>query len=394
MIEIRVPSGDDFEAMVRADVRAFGDDWKPEDVDMHRAVMDLSRYRIAVDGSQIVGVAGSDAFEQTLPGCQPIAMAGVTWVSVAATHRRQGLLRRLMDAVHDDVAARDEPLAALTASEGGIYERFGYGVATQRRSISIDRPTAAFLDRFNPAQGAMRIVEGDAAIDAILERWERYRITRPGEVSRTSAWQRRLLHQIGPRGVCVVHDDGLAVWSIVDDDWNEGLPRHVLRVFDFAATTPEAHDALWATILGVDLVGTIVCRVVPPDDPLPWLLTNPRVVQTTAVNDGVWLRLMDIERCFAARRYAIDESVIVEAGDVEQARFKISGDPDGADVRTTRRRPDLVTDRAGLGSLLLGGVRVSDLVARRRATVRDERLLGRLDAFFVHHPTPHSVTAF
>ncbi|MFT3852789.1 MAG: GNAT family N-acetyltransferase [Ilumatobacteraceae bacterium] len=46
-------------------------------------------------------------------------------MGVAATHRRQGLLRRLMDACHDDIDARREPVAMLFASEGGIYERFG-----------------------------------------------------------------------------------------------------------------------------------------------------------------------------------------------------------------------------------------------------------------------------
>ena len=67
----------------------------------------------------------------TLPGGAAVPTGGVTWVSVAVTHRRQGLLGRLLEATHEDIDGRGEPLAALTASEGGIYERFGYGIASR-----------------------------------------------------------------------------------------------------------------------------------------------------------------------------------------------------------------------------------------------------------------------
>src|SRR5215217_1628263 len=62
----------------------------------------------------------------------------VTAVTVRATHRRQGLLRWMM--TEDLAAAKSEglALAALTASEGSIYGRFGFGVATFERSIKVD----------------------------------------------------------------------------------------------------------------------------------------------------------------------------------------------------------------------------------------------------------------
>ena len=84
----------------------------------------------------------------------------MTWVSVAVTHRRQGIMTRLLDAVHDDIDARGEPLAALTASEGGIYERLGYGIATRRR-IDQHRPAGgAPAGRASPPRsGTVRIVD-------------------------------------------------------------------------------------------------------------------------------------------------------------------------------------------------------------------------------------------
>ncbi|MDQ3312590.1 MAG: GNAT family N-acetyltransferase, partial [Actinomycetota bacterium] len=91
MTELRKPTADDFVALTAFDARVFGsNEYSEADREAVRAVLDLDRYRIAVDDGQIVGAAGSDLFEMTLPGGVVITMAGVTWVGVAVTHRRQG----------------------------------------------------------------------------------------------------------------------------------------------------------------------------------------------------------------------------------------------------------------------------------------------------------------
>lgn len=62
----------------------------------------------------------------------------ITAVTVRGTHRRQGLLRRMMTGDLAAAKADGVALAALTASEASIYGRFGYGVATFERSIKVD----------------------------------------------------------------------------------------------------------------------------------------------------------------------------------------------------------------------------------------------------------------
>ena len=119
MIEIRTPTIDDLEAMFRRDEEAFGATFTDEQRTTWSGLVDLERFRIACDGSSLIGVAGTFALELTLPGDSIVSMAGTTWVSVAPTHRRQGVLRRLMDSVHADVDDRGEPVAGLQASEAG-----------------------------------------------------------------------------------------------------------------------------------------------------------------------------------------------------------------------------------------------------------------------------------
>ena len=117
-VEMRVATDDDWPAMERMDGRIFGAVASEQAQAGLRAVADTSRFRLATDGGTLVGIAGSFAFDMTMPGGATVPTAGVTWVSVAVTHRRQGLLGRLMDAIHADADERGEPLAALDRERG------------------------------------------------------------------------------------------------------------------------------------------------------------------------------------------------------------------------------------------------------------------------------------
>jgi predicted acetyltransferase len=385
VVEIRTAGEDDWRAISRVDTQAFGYTLTPEEEDRIRPTLDLRRFRIAVDDGSVVGVAGSYELLMTMPGGRPLPTGGVTWVSVAVTHRRQGIMSRLLDAVHDDIRSRGEPLAALTASEGGIYERLGYGVASRRRVASVDRRAARLQDRFAAPPGSVRIVDRVAARPQLMALWDRYRTTRAGEIDRPEQWW--LADEAErPHLVHAVHEDGFVSWR-TEAAWNDGHPRHELFVTTMAPITPEAHLALWSTVLALDLVGKITTYVMPPDDPLPFLLTNQRVVRTTDLNDSVWCRPLDVAACFRARAYGTDADVVVEADGV---RWRIGA----AGVAKVRTRPDLITDLAGLGALLLGGVAPTTLVAGRRMETRDAQVLRRADATFRIAPDPYLQTGF
>jgi predicted acetyltransferase len=385
--QLRTATADDFDAIVAADGRAFAITYAPEDVAAIRDVLDLERFRVVVDDGAIVGVAGSYAKELTLPGGALVPTAAVTWVSVAVTHRRQGLLRRLMAAVHADAADRGEPLLALTASEGGIYGRFGYGVATTVPVTTIDRPRVRFATP-TARHGSVRLVATTDATPGLAAGWDRYRRGQVGEVSRDEAWYRILLRSWGPGAVVAVHPEGHVVWT-VEPDWNDGHPRHRLTIRDLAAATPEAHTALWSTALSVDLVGTVKSvGMLAPDDALPLQLEDPRAVRTTDLLDHVWLRPADPARCFGSRSYRTDDRLVL---DVEGERFAVGGDTPGAQ---SDEAADLIVDRAGAGSLLLGGTAPSVLARAGRLTARSSALLARADALLGWDPVAHCRSSF
>src|SRR6478672_8799915 len=334
-------------------VRASGSHYPQERIAEQLTVMDLSRYRIALDGDEVVGVIGSYALDVTVPGGATMPMGAVTWVGVAATHRRQGVLRRMMDACHADIDERGEPVAMLFASESAIYERFGYGMASKVWVVEIRTHEAGLRPELVPPAGTVRFVRGDAAAEHVAATWERYRRTRPGETSRSEALH-ALQHADRTRerdgdapAWFLAHADGYAVYRIVQH-WNDGHPAHDLQLLEIVAITPDAHAALWHVLLNVDLVGTIRSRQLPLDDPLPYLLTDPRAVRTTGLNDGIWVNVRDVPICFGTRTYATDDRFVVEVGG---ARYAIGT----GGVSRVRSRPDLVAEPSAMGALLLGG---------------------------------------
>ena len=185
-----------------------------------------------------------------------------------------------------------------------------------------------------------------------------------------------------------LHADGFATWSITSD-WNDFDAQHELRLHDLVACTPEAYTALWDLLLSHDLVGPIRTRpCVALDDPLPGLLDDPRLVKTTALNDALWLCPRRVGELLAARRYRVEDALVVE---VDGERWRLEGGPDGAECSAGGDEPDVRMSGAAMGSLLLGGVTATELSATGRLTADD---LSRLDAFFGWAPTAHCTTMF
>ena len=90
-------------------------------------------------GAGPMPVATYASFDKTLnAGLELLPLRMVTDVTTSPAHRRQGLLRRLMEDDLADAAAKGVPMAALTASEATIYGRWGFGVATFVVGLEVD----------------------------------------------------------------------------------------------------------------------------------------------------------------------------------------------------------------------------------------------------------------
>jgi predicted acetyltransferase len=397
-ISIRRATSGDLPAISELDGASFGYQFTSEDLADALTIIDPDRFFVATDGGRIVGVTGDYPFTMSVPG-GALEVPGVTWVSVDATHRRRGILRELMRRQLTDFRDQGMPAAILTASEGGIYERFGYGAASQMRKTVIDRRRAQ-LRRPADAGTVERVAAAEARrrMPAIHDRW---RARTPGALSRTDAWWDYLyLDRESQRSgmsamFYLMHDDGYVAYRI-KSDWNDGDPRHLCWISDYVTATPEAHASLWQVLLGLDLVGTIESYRIPIDDPLQFLLTDARQVRTAHVGDGVWVRPLDVPAMLTARRYGIEVDVAMEVTDdlFGDSRYLLRGGPDGGTCTPTDRPADVTLSAAALGAGYLGGVRLESLARAGRVTADDAMLLTRLDRALLADRLPAHGTAF
>ena len=401
--EIRAIDASEVDDLIRANARGFGSAPPSPDVPRSWTESELDRTRVAFEDREIVGSARAYSFELTVPGGELVPAAAVSGVAVLPTHRRRGILTRLVATLHADARERGEPAAMLMASEGAIYGRFGYGVATWRLGVEADRARAAFRDV--PGEGRIRLLDREEAERLLPPLYDRLRQQRAGMVSRPDSWWRQAYFgRARPEQAIfhVVHEDragvadGFAGYEITGD-WTDGLPDRRLRVFDLQAATPSVRAALWRYVFGIDLVATVGGDNLPIDDPLRHLVADARRVRVRFVNDGLWLAPLDPVTLLAARRYAPWEArVVVEvhAPDGEVTRVAVEGDDRDATCTGTGDEPDLVCSTATLGAAALGGNRWSELAQAGLVDARDQRTLAIADTMFASTPVAATTSWF
>lgn len=391
---IRAATADDIPALVRADWAAFGNRPAAEHIEGARDFLEVDRAFVALDGDRVVGSAGALSLELTVPGPATLPAAGVTYVGVMPTHRRQGVLTALMARVLDDARRRGEPLAALLASESAIYRRFGFGVAVMVSAVEIERPYAR-LRRPVDVAGHVRILEDDEVAGALPAIWDGYRRGQPGEISRSPGWWARRLADDpvfrrlgGPRFAAVWEGGRGYVTYRVQDRWDDGLPRHTLKVEELVAAGAEVRAGLWQYCFGVDLVGVVTARNLALDDPLRWMLVDPRRLRTTSVTDFLWVSLLDVEAALSARNYGSEAALVIEVAGA--GRFRLAA---GA-CRRTDDLPELGLEAPDLASAYLGGVSFATLARAGLVTELTAGAVARADSLFATAPGPTSCTAF
>jgi predicted acetyltransferase len=393
--ELRRATPDDLPAIARVDGRGFGYQHTAADLEEARSVFEPDLFVLACDPADkaVIGVAGGYSLTVTMPGGAILPVPGVTWVSVNPTHRRRGVLKAMMAEQHRGFAADGAALSLLTASEGGIYRRFGYGQAGRQRVVEINRRAVTFRAEV-PEMSGVRFVEPDEARKLAPEVHRRWCALTPGAVSRSEQWWDNVIRDPENR-----RDGASALFHVVHPDGYASYRRNrdTCDVVDFFAVTEEAHAALWQLVLGLDLVKTVTTYACPLDDPLPFLLTDPRQVKTTALKDGLWARILDVPAALAARRYAVDVDIVLDVADPflgRGGRFRLRGGPDDAACEPADRTADVRLDIAELGALLFGGHRARTMARAGQLEVDDAAVLRLVDAAFTADREPQHGTGF
>ncbi|MFE0000572.1 MULTISPECIES: GNAT family N-acetyltransferase [Streptomyces] len=384
--DLRTLSATEWDSWLGCIELAFGGvPLSPESRELYAALAEPERALGHWDGAECVGTAGAYGFRLTVPGGAAVPAAGITMVSVASTHRRQGLLTSMMRRQLDDVRSWGEPLAVLTASEPGIYGRFGYGAASAEAKLRIDSSRVGLA--LPPGTDGVRVRRSSPreALDACEAVYARVAPDRPGTLVRQPGWERvPVSDPESSRGggsplQCVLAERDGEVTGYVTfhlrPGWDGAVPDGTVAVRDLAALDPASYAALWRFLFGIDLTSVVECGSRPVDDALLRLVSDVRRCEVR-VRDGLYVRLVELGAALEARAYRAPVDVVLEVKDAfcpwNAGRWRLTTGAEGAATcRRTEDEPELALSVNDLGAAYLGGVSLTTLAAA--GTVRELR---------------------
>ncbi|GAB3487286.1 GNAT family N-acetyltransferase [Amycolatopsis cihanbeyliensis] len=383
----------EFAAWARMIADTYGIDRTEAEIANQRAATELERTVAAFDGDAPVGGASLYRRLLTVPGAV-LPVAGVATVGVTPTHRRRGILtsmmRRQLTDLHEQGA---EPVAALRPAEAPIYGRYGYGPATRGNQFRCDKSAMSFRPGVDFGEGSIRLLDAERARPVLERVYDEVRTLMVGWPDRQDAhWNVRLFDEPEAR-------DGASGFRFAVHREPDGratgyaLYRHhegTVRVEELAAVSRTAYAALWRYLAGIDLAGWIEYEGAP-DEPLPHLLTDPRAARSCPV-DRIWVRLVDVERALAGRRYSVPLEVVLAVRDAfcpwNTGRYRLRAEGEEVSCERAQAAADLELTSTELGAAYLGGTSLASLGAAGLVRERRPGTLARASIAFRHDREP------
>ncbi|MGI8651306.1 MAG: GNAT family N-acetyltransferase [Geodermatophilaceae bacterium] len=375
---LRPFTADEFDAAFACLSEGFGEDIT--EVEGDRMVFEPERTLGLWDGDRVVATSGIYSRDITIPGAV-VPLAAVTLVSVSPTHRRQGVLAAMMARQLSEVHERRiEPIAALYASEGSIYGRFGYGLASYQGQLKGDTQSMRLRPEVDTGNGRVYPVDEKDFRSAAIPFYDEIRPQTPGLLSRKDRWwdsllldpekqrngrsARRYLLHAEPDGTVT----GFALYRR-KADWADAGPDGTVIVIELHATHTAARAALWRYLLSMDLVRHLSAPLAGRDDPLRHMLTDARAVGMSQ-GDALYVRLVDVGAALAARRYPTTIDLILDIEDQfcpwNAGRWQLTGGPSYGRCDRCEGDRDLAMTVETLGAVYLGDTSLGTLAAAGR----------------------------
>ncbi|WP_396645742.1 GNAT family N-acetyltransferase [Microbacterium sp.] len=396
------PDGEGFEPFLRSVSRGFlGEEPSADEVESARTALRSRRMTGVFDRAGAVPTApvatvDSWASELTVSPGRTLPLWSISAVTVAPTHRRRGIATAMLTGELRTAAAAGYALAGLTVTEATIYGRWGFSPAAWASHVTVDTRRARWTGPAAP--GRLDFVPRDSLPERLAAVHERMRVRRPGAVP---GWEGRWRGIAGltpdapdaKKVRAVAYRDregverGILVYTIAE---REEYTAHELQVRVLFADGDEALAALWRFALEHDLVGRVTAERQPAVPPVQWMISDRRAVRAT-LTDHHWLRVLDVPGALASRAYAGPLDLVLGVDDplgFADGAWRVRIDAEGeAAVERVDAEPDVRMPVGSLASLLLGGVRATEL-AVAGLVQGEETHLAAIDGAFAPAAAP------
>ena len=405
-IELRSVTDKNFVEWRKAVRQGFGIHVHPDDIArLRNDRAELDRLIAAVDtGSErIVGTGGADSYSLTVPGGAVVSMAGVAYMTTSVTHRRQGAFSGMMNHIHDEARERGDIVSGLWASQAHLYSRFDYGLGVNSYDWEIDPGFGSFshspISDDDKSDAHVYFVDADEAAAMLPGIYEQMCQQTIGSVDRNPGrWRYQLFDEERIRDgasalfFAICEEDGEKTGYVAYRMRRKGdTDMGVMEIIEQVSVTDTAHATMWRFLLNFDLVGKITATNRPADDPLWWMLADPRRLNRKS-HDALWVRLLDIPKALEARTYNADGhlkvGLISESQPAVAGTYVLDIDNSQASVKKTTDKPDVIMTPADLSAIYMGGATPGSLVEAGRIDTVTTGSLAKLHGMFSTDSAP------
>lgn len=321
-------------------------------------------------------------------------VSGVTMVGTLPAYRRQSYLRKITSEHFKQLHERGEyAIAALNASRAAIYQRYGYAVVSTKNTYTIEPRLIQLID--SPTVPGEFREAGDKETRTLLDLYHRFGKPRTGYLKRNRAFEvapgapMTVVKSFVPTNIMnkVIYTEadkpaGYVIYTVGQDARSPGTMGHLVNITDLAWLTTSAYRAIWQYFANMDLANDIVWGRVPPDDPLPHLMLEPRSLNVTS-GDGILGRIVDVERALPLRKYSDKGNLTFEIVDDfctwNQGKWEVDITKGGTEVRRSNKTPQLTMPVSTLAMLFFGQISASEAARMGRLDLGNSKALPLWD---------------
>ncbi|MBO9597871.1 MAG: GNAT family N-acetyltransferase [Cohnella sp.] len=319
-------------------------------------------------------------FETWVHG-RKLAMGGVAGVATWPDARRQGCVRKLLAHALEAMKKEGQTVSMLHPFSFAFYRKYGWEMTIERKKYTL---APWQMPRREDVQGRVtRVAKPNiAALNGV---YETYASRYSGTLVRSNEWwSDKFLSKAG-------------TWAVYENDIGElegyifyDVMDRKLTVHDWASVTEAARAALWTYVANHDSMISEATLSVPVDDPLTFMLADPRIKQE--IEPYFMTRIVDAEAfvsLYAWEAGASREAVALRLTDAHASwndgTFKLYWNANGqgrlepvsADEATSMEA-EVACDIQTLTAMLLGNRRPSFLREVGRV-VGDDLAIARLE---------------
>ncbi len=394
---------------------AFGVPEEPEKKELETKLRPADRRVAVADDEGIFGGCFAYDFRLSLPGGTACQVGGLAGVGISPVAQGRGGLRAMMHTHLQQSIDLGDTASVLMASESGIYQRYGYGVATEMVRWQLNTQLFALFESAPvSSEGKISLLHNRSEAIAVLAGIHtKYCENRAMEVVRDELWWRYMLEPadadwvaIGKNKFVAVHynnekvADGYALYSIGDNSdsgFTHGNANSTVVLTEICAHTIESEISLFSYLTTLPWCRQLVWELGPVDPPLRHFMTDPRQLWQQSRVDMLWLRPLDVKRLLTERSYGCDGRVVIDYNDAQfpqlSGRWLLTVESGKPRLQVSASEHYVALGPSDFATVYAGTTRVAELASVAKVT-GDSESIATLDRMLLADRPPFNSTRF